>query len=108
MVIGFVEGYVLLPFGLGSFLGAVFLTALLVWRVALKWVTVIVGFAREPQRDPLLLSLGSSRYLCGTPWPKPTGKKMSELIGFVIAYMFYLGALLFFLQSADLSIRMIA
>ena len=36
--IGFVEGYVLLPFGLASFLGAVFLTALVVWRVAPKWL----------------------------------------------------------------------
>jgi len=35
---GFVEGYVLLPFGLASFLGAVFLTALAVWRVAPKWL----------------------------------------------------------------------
>ena len=34
--IGFVEGYVLLPFGLASFLGGVFLTALVVWRVAPK------------------------------------------------------------------------
>ena len=31
---GFVEGYVLLPFGLAAFLGAVFLSALVVWRVA--------------------------------------------------------------------------
>ena len=36
--ISFVEGYVLLPFGLASFLGTVFLTALLVWRVAPKWL----------------------------------------------------------------------
>jgi hypothetical protein len=38
VLIGFVEGYVLMPFGLASFLGAVFLTALLVWRVAPKWL----------------------------------------------------------------------
>jgi len=38
VVIGFVEGYVLLPFGLASFLGAVFLTALVVWHVAPKWL----------------------------------------------------------------------
>jgi hypothetical protein len=38
MVIGFVEGFVLLPFGLGSFLGAVFLTAVVVWRVAPRWL----------------------------------------------------------------------
>ena len=38
VLIGFVEGYVLLPFGLASFLGAVFLTALVVWRVAPKWL----------------------------------------------------------------------
>jgi hypothetical protein len=37
VLIGFVEGYVLLPFGLASFLGGVFLTALVVWRVAPKW-----------------------------------------------------------------------
>jgi hypothetical protein len=36
VVIGFIEGYVLLPFGLASFLGAVFLTALVVWRVSPK------------------------------------------------------------------------
>jgi hypothetical protein len=34
VLIGFVEGYVLLPFGIAAFLGAVFLTALVVvWRV---------------------------------------------------------------------------
>ncbi len=33
---------------------------------------------------------------------------MGELIGFVIAYVLYLGALWLFLQSVDLSIRMIA
>jgi hypothetical protein len=38
VLIGFVEGYVLLPYGLAAFLGAVFLTALLVWRVAPKWL----------------------------------------------------------------------
>ena len=38
VVIGFVEGYVLLPFGLASFLGAVFLTALVVCRTAPKWL----------------------------------------------------------------------
>jgi len=38
VLIGFVEGYVLMAFGLASFLGAVFLTALLVWRVAPKWL----------------------------------------------------------------------
>ena len=32
------EGYVPLPFGLAAFLGAVFLTALVVWRVAPKWL----------------------------------------------------------------------
>jgi hypothetical protein len=35
-------------------------------------------------------------------------KKMREFIGFMIAYALYLGALWFFLQSADLSIRVIA
>jgi hypothetical protein len=38
VVIGFVERYVLLPFGLAAFLSAVFLTALVVWRVAPKWL----------------------------------------------------------------------
>jgi hypothetical protein len=38
VLIGFVEGYVLLPFGLASFLGGVFLTAFVVWRVAPKWL----------------------------------------------------------------------
>jgi hypothetical protein len=38
VLIGFVEGFVLLPFGLASFLGAAFLTALVVWRVAPKWL----------------------------------------------------------------------
>ena len=38
VLIGFVEGYVLLPYGLAAFLGTVFLTALLVWRVAPKWL----------------------------------------------------------------------
>ena len=38
VLIGFVEGYVLLPFGLAAFLGAVFLSALVVWRVAPKWL----------------------------------------------------------------------
>jgi hypothetical protein len=38
VLIGFVEGYVLLPFGLAAFLGAIFLTAFMVWRVAPKWL----------------------------------------------------------------------
>ncbi|HEY6364363.1 MAG TPA: hypothetical protein VI585_06180 [Candidatus Binatia bacterium] len=38
VVIGFVEGYVILPFGLASFIVVVFLTALVVWRVAPKWL----------------------------------------------------------------------
>jgi hypothetical protein len=38
VLIGFVEGYVLLPFGLAAFLGAVFLTALVVCRIAPKWL----------------------------------------------------------------------
>jgi hypothetical protein len=38
VIIGFVEGYVLLPFGLAAFLGAIFLTAFVVWRVAPKWL----------------------------------------------------------------------
>jgi hypothetical protein len=36
--IGFVEGYVLLPFGLIAFLGAVLLTSFVVWRVTPKWL----------------------------------------------------------------------
>ena len=40
VVIGFIEGYVLLPVGLASFLGAFFLIALVVWRVAPKWLWV--------------------------------------------------------------------
>jgi hypothetical protein len=35
---GFVEGYVLLPFGLAAFFGAVVLTSLVVWRIAPKWL----------------------------------------------------------------------
>jgi hypothetical protein len=38
VLIGVVEGYVLLPFGLASFLGTIFLTALVVWRIAPKWL----------------------------------------------------------------------
>ena len=38
VLIGFVEGYVLIPLGLAAFLGAVFLTALVVWRIAPKWL----------------------------------------------------------------------
>ena len=38
VLIGLVEGYVLLPFGLAAFFGAIFLTALVVWRVAPKWL----------------------------------------------------------------------
>ena len=38
VLIGFVEGYVLLPFGLAAFLGGVFLTVFVLWRVALKWL----------------------------------------------------------------------
>src|SRR5262245_5190270 len=32
VLVGFVEGYVLLPFGLVGFLGALFLTAFIIWR----------------------------------------------------------------------------
>ena len=38
VLIGFVEGYVLIPFGLAAFLGSVFLTAFVVWRVVPKWL----------------------------------------------------------------------
>jgi hypothetical protein len=38
VLIGFIEGYVLLPFGLAAFLGAVFLTAFVVWRITPKWL----------------------------------------------------------------------
>jgi hypothetical protein len=37
VLMGFIEGYVLLPFGLATFLGAVFLTVIVVWRIAPKW-----------------------------------------------------------------------
>jgi hypothetical protein len=37
-LIGIGEGYVLLPVGLAAFFSAVFLTALMVWRVAPKWL----------------------------------------------------------------------
>ena len=38
VLIGFVQGYVLLSLGVAAFLGTVFLTALVVWRVAPKWL----------------------------------------------------------------------
>jgi len=38
VLIGFVEGYVLLPFGLAAFIGAVLLTVFVIWRVAPKWL----------------------------------------------------------------------
>ena len=38
VLIGFVEGYVLIPLGLAAFLGSLFLTILVVWRVAPKWL----------------------------------------------------------------------
>ena len=38
VLIGFVEGYVLLPFGIAAFLGSVFLTGSVVWRIAPKWL----------------------------------------------------------------------
>src|SRR5215831_3133570 len=38
VLIAFVEGYVLLPFGLVGFHGALFLTAFVIWRVAPNWL----------------------------------------------------------------------
>jgi hypothetical protein len=38
VIMGFVEAYVLFPFGLAAFLGFAFLTASVVWRVAPKWL----------------------------------------------------------------------
>ena len=38
VLIGVVEGYVLLPSGLVAFLAAVFLTVFVIWRVAPKWL----------------------------------------------------------------------
>jgi hypothetical protein len=38
VLVGFAGGYVLWPFGLASFVGAAVLTALVVWRVAPKWL----------------------------------------------------------------------
>jgi hypothetical protein len=37
VLMGFVEGYVLLPFAVVAFVGVGFLAALVVWRVAPKW-----------------------------------------------------------------------
>src|SRR5262249_816901 len=38
VLVAFVEGYVLIPFGLAAFLGALFLTALAVWHVVPMWL----------------------------------------------------------------------
>src|SRR5262249_6795641 len=38
VLIGFVEGYVLIPFGLAAFLGSLFLITLVVWRVTPNWL----------------------------------------------------------------------
>jgi len=38
VLVGFIEGYVLLPFGLAAFIGALFFTGFVVWRVAPKWL----------------------------------------------------------------------
>jgi hypothetical protein len=38
VLVAFVEGYVLLPFGLAAFLGAIFLTAFVVSRIVPKWL----------------------------------------------------------------------
>ena len=38
VLVAFVEGYVLIPFGIAAFLGSVFLTAFVVWRVVPKWL----------------------------------------------------------------------
>jgi hypothetical protein len=38
VLIGFIEGYVFLPFGLAAFFGAILLTVFVVWRVAPKWL----------------------------------------------------------------------
>jgi hypothetical protein len=38
VLMGFIEGYVLLPFGIAALLGAIFLTAFVVWRVVPKWL----------------------------------------------------------------------
>ena len=38
VLIGFVEDYVLLPFGLAAFLGAIFLTGFVIWHLAPKWL----------------------------------------------------------------------
>jgi hypothetical protein len=38
VLIGVVDGYVLFPFGLAAFLGAIFLTGFVIWHVAPKWL----------------------------------------------------------------------
>ena len=38
VLVAFIEGYVLIPFGLAAFLGSLFLTILVVRRVAPKWL----------------------------------------------------------------------
>ena len=38
VLIGLVEGYDFLPFGLAAFVSAIFLTGFAVWRVAPKWL----------------------------------------------------------------------
>src|SRR5262245_64992138 len=38
VLVAFVEGYVLIPFGLAAFLGSLFLTILVVWHVVPMWL----------------------------------------------------------------------
>jgi hypothetical protein len=48
VLIGFVEGYVLLPFGLAAFLGSLFLTALVVWRCCAEVVRFEIRWKPSP------------------------------------------------------------
>jgi hypothetical protein len=67
VLIGFVEGYVLLPFGLAAFLGAVFLTAFVVWRVAPK----LLGWWKpgEPKRERVTRYFFRASSNCRHPHP---------------------------------------
>src|SRR5215467_10355753 len=63
VLIGFVEGYVLIPLGLAAFLGSVFLTAFVVWRVVPKCLRCghDASLYSNPKSGPAVLAYQRAR-----------------------------------------------
>ena len=66
VLIGFLEGYVLVHFGLAAFLGAVFLTAFVVWRIALVALSLVSMWKESHYGQPVKGSIWFTLAILGS------------------------------------------